>query len=399
MTHTRRITVLVVGVLTFAGVFAGAPSAEAQDAAWVHELHASLQAQARAIAASLRQLSRNDEDREWLRDAMRNTMRDVQLQVRGGRRADRRGGEEATEPFNRTARLGRPGTLDLENIAGNIVITGGGGDTVRIDAVKRVRGRDAAEARARLADLVIEVTERADRVEVRTEYPARRDFYGEVEFTVAVPSRAAVTVRTVSGDVRVTNVDGELRMQSVSGELVASDVKGLTRIRSVSGNVQVTKAEGADVTGGSLSGDVVLNGLKSKGIELQTVSGDLRLTDLEVDRATLRSVSGDIEYRGRFARNGRYELQSHSGDLRVVPRDAGFELDAGTFSGDVRSDFELKLQGTANQPAPQTGPQRGRAGRQLRGRGIGQRIRGQSDGGGAMLSLQSFSGDIVVARP
>src|SRR5262245_46858878 len=327
---------------------------------------------------------------------MRDVMRDAQLQVRGGRRGGVQRGEEATEPFSRTARLGRPGTFDLENIAGNIVITGGGGDTVRIDAVKRVRGRDAADARARLADLRIEVAERADTVEVRTEYPSRRDFYGEVEFTVAVPSRAAVTVRTVSGDVRVTNVDGELRMQSVSGTLVASDVKGLARIRSVSGNVEVTKAEGADVTGGSLSGDVTLTGVKTKGIELQTVSGDLRLTDVEVDRATLRSVTGDIEYRGRLARSGRYELQSHSGDLRVAPRDASFELDAGTFSGDIRSDFELKLQSTASTPPPRTGTQRARAGRPPRG--IGQRVRGQSDGGGAMLSLQSFSGDIVVAR-
>jgi hypothetical protein len=403
MTHTPRTSVVIAGLTIAAGLLAGGAPAEAQDRAWARELEASIRAQANAARDAARQLAWRANDRAWVRDMLRDfdlQLRGVSLQLRGGRRFDGRG-EEATEAFSRTARLGRNGTFDLQNIAGDIVITGGGGDAVRIDATKRVRARDAAEARSRLPELRIEVMERADRVEVRTEYPRRtRDFYGAVDFTVTVPSGAGVTVQSVSGNIRDTNVDGELRMQSVSGNLVTSDVKGLARVRSVSGNIEVSKAEGGDITGGTMSGDLVLTGLKSKGVELQSVSGDMRLSDVEVDRANVRSVTGDVDYRGRLARSGRYELQTHSGDLRVTPRDAGFELEAGTFSGDVRSDYELKLDGGNASAQPQrTGNLRGRAaGRVGRGRGIGQRLRGSSGSGGAMLVLQSFSGDIEITK-
>ena len=387
MRHTPRTTLVIAG-LAVATVWPAQARAQAHDRDWARELSASMRAQANAIREGVRRW--RSDDREWARDMLR----DLELQLRGGRRLNDRRGEEATEAFSRTARLGRSGTLDLRNIAGDVVITGGGGDQVRIDGTKRVRARDAAEARARLADLQIEVMERPDRVEVRTEYPRQRDFFGAVDFTVTVPSGASVTVQSVSGNIRVTNVDGELRMQSVSGNLTASEVKGLTRIRSVSGDVDISRAEGGEVTGGTMSGELVLAGLRGKGIELQSVSGDIRLSDVEVERASLRSVTGDIEYRGRLARAGRYELQSHSGDLRVMPRDAGFELDAGTFSGDVRSDYELKLQSTTG-PANQRAP-RGRGNRG--GRGLSQRLRGASGDGGPVLALQTFSGDIVVAR-
>ena len=41
---------------------------------------------------------------------------------------------EVVESFSKTVRLGRNGTLDLENFAGNIIITAGREDDVRIEA-------------------------------------------------------------------------------------------------------------------------------------------------------------------------------------------------------------------------------------------------------------------------
>ena len=89
---------------------------------------------------------------------------------RGGRAGDRGPqGPEVTENFSRTARLERNGTFDLQNIAGRIVVTGGGGNDVRIDAVKRVRGRDDDDARRLLQEIQIDVREQSNRIEVRTE--------------------------------------------------------------------------------------------------------------------------------------------------------------------------------------------------------------------------------------
>jgi DUF4097 and DUF4098 domain-containing protein YvlB len=109
------------------------------------------------------------------------------------------------------------------------------------------------------------------------------------------------------------------------------------------------------------------------------------LTDVEIDHATLRTVAGDIDYAGRLGRNGRYQFQSHSGDVRVTPADGrGFSLEASTFSGDVRSDYSLTLQG---------GP-----GNSLVSGGRNRSVRGTFGDAGASLMLQSFSGDIVVVK-
>ena len=295
-----------------------------------------------------------------------------------------RGGPEYTENFSRTVRIGRTGALDLQNVAGDISVTGGGGDDVRIEAVKRVRHPNEAEAKALLSEIEIEVADRGGRVEVRTEYPRRRNWSGGVDFTVSVPRDASVSLRSVSGTVKVTNINGELRAETVSGDIITMTAKKLRVAKTVSGDVEISESEADELSLGSVSGDVIVNRLKGNGFDAQSVSGDLRLTDVEIDHASIRSVSGDIDYSGRLARNGRYQFQSHSGDIRVTPADAkGFAIEASTFSGDVRSDYALTLQ---TSPGNSFTPGRNRS------------VRGSFGDAGATLTLQSFSGDIVIVK-
>ena len=289
------------------------------------------------------------------------------------------------ENFSRTVRIGRTGALDLQNVAGDISVTGGGGDDVRIEAVKRVaasqRGRGEGTA---LRGIEIEVADRGGRVEVRTEYPRRRNWSGGVDFTVSVPRDASVSLRSVSGTVKVTNINGELRAETVSGDIITMTAKKLRVAKTVSGDVEISESEADELSLGSVSGDVIVNRLKGNGFDAQSVSGDLRLTDVEIDHASIRSVSGDIDYSGRLARNGRYQFQSHSGDIRVTPADAkGFAIEASTFSGDVRSDYALTLQ---TSPGNSFTPGRNRS------------VRGSFGDAGATLTLQSFSGDIVIVK-
>jgi len=302
-----------------------------------------------------------------------------------GRRGGFARGPEYTENFSRTVKVGRAGALDLQNVAGDISVTGGGGDEVRIEAVKRVRHPNEAEGKTLLSEIQIEVADRGGRVEVRTEYPRRRNWSGGVDFTVSVPRDASVSLRSVSGTVKVTNVNGELRAETISGDIITMTTKKLRTAKTVSGDVEISEAESDELSLGSVSGDVTVTRLKGSGLDGQTVSGDLRLTDVEIDHASLRSVSGDIEYAGRFNRNGRYQFQSHSGDIRLTPADArGFAVEASTFSGDVRSDYALTLQ-----PSP---------GNSLASSGRNRSVRGSFGDASATLTLQSFSGDIVIVK-
>jgi len=148
--------------------------------------------------------------------------------------------------------------------------------------------------------------------------------------------------------------------------------------------MEIADAEGGDVQGGTVNGDIIVRNLKVRTLDLHSVSGDMRLADVETDRATMRSINGDIEYAGRLARTGRYEFNSNSGDIRVTPAsDTGFDIEANSFSGSVRSDYAVKINEGRGQGFQ---------------RGLNRMIRGSSGNGGAALILQSFSGDITILK-
>ena len=300
-------------------------------------------------------------------------------------RENARRGQEYTDKISKTLRLGKNGTFDLQNVSGDIVVTGGGGNDVRIDAVKRVRHPNESEARALLQAIDVRMEERNGNVEVRTDYP-RRNWSGGVDFTVAVPREANVILRTVSGDVRVSNLNGDFRAETISGDLRATAVKRIRQAKTISGDLDITDTDADDVTASTVSGTLLARGVKARSVDLQSISGDVRMTDVQSDRTYVKSISGSIDFSGQLARNGRYEFQSHSGDVRVAPIGSqGFSLEASTFSGDLRSDFPLTMQGNPPNRANLRGPNR-------------TPLRGTFGDGGAVISLQSFSGSITVVK-
>ena len=87
---------------------------------------------------------------------------------------------------------------------------------------------------------MIETYATGNRVEIRVEHSERRDGRGiNVEFNVKVPADALVDLRTVSGDIRVTNVKGEVRVQSVNGNLALEGTARLAAVKTVSGGITI----------------------------------------------------------------------------------------------------------------------------------------------------------------
>lgn len=294
-----------------------------------------------------------------------------------------RRGPEQTERVAKTFKVGPSGMLSLANVSGDIVIQAGGGDTISVEAIKRTRGSDSADQFARTQ---VEMMERAGRVEVRVAYTGQRN-HASVDFNVTAPAGTALAIRSVSGDVRITGIHGDVRAESVSGDVTAVDVRRAGLLKSVSGDIDVSavKHEG-ELRTESVSGDVVVRDAQVRGLAAETVSGELRLTDVTGDRVSAKSVSGGVDFSGPLAQGGRYELKSHSGDVRVaIANNAGFELEANSFSGNVRSDLPLTVGGPGREAV--------RAGGHGR-----QAMRGVHGDGSAFLSLGSFSGSIVVTR-
>ena len=204
-----------------------------------------------------------------------------------------------------------------------------------------------------------------------------------VEFAVVVPAGSTVDVKSVSGNLNVAGIKGIVAAETVSGNVTASALAGQASLKSVSGDVQVhASTVTGDVTVNSVSGDVTARTLRARGVSASTVSGDIALQDAACDRATVKSMSGNIEIAGPLNRSARYELKSHSGDVRVlVDGKTGFELEATTWSGALSS--ELKLAGATSGGDT----------------GMRQRtLQGVFGDGSARIEATSFSGNVIVGK-
>jgi DUF4097 and DUF4098 domain-containing protein YvlB len=313
------------------------------------------------------------------------TVTPVMRYQRGGER------EEQTERTTRVLKIGSSGELDVSNIAGDIVVSRGNGNEATVEIVKTARARTAEEAREMLRLVQVEADERNARGEIRTRYPtAPRMRAGRgnninvtVAFTITVPAGTRLTVKSVSGSVTITDIKGDISAESISGSVSLANAARISSAKAVSGDVSIadTNAEGS-LDAGSISGNVILKRVRGSRLNVGSVSGNITLEDVSSERIDAQSVSGNVEFSGPLAKNGRYDVKSHAGDVRLaIAGGTGFELDANSFSGSVRADTNLTLK-SSESPEDRRGRRRA--------------LRGTFGDGSAMLDISTFSGDIVI---
>jgi DUF4097 and DUF4098 domain-containing protein YvlB len=309
------------------------------------------------------------------------------------RYSEQRQGPEQIDKVTQTYKVGDNAALDLSHLAGDVRVTGGSGSEIRVEATKRVRHRDPEDGKRLLEALRVDINNFNGRIEVRTIYPRRGSFgnnvSASVDYVIAVPVGASVALKSISGDISVTNVKGEVRAETVSGDVNISATPNVSVAKTISGDVSARDI-GTQTTLvlSTVSGTVIGTGLRVRALEAGSVSGDVRLIGSEVERLEARSVSGNIEFDAPLTRGGRYEFTSHSGNVRILlSGNTGFELDADTFSGSVRSDVPVTLRAVGrNNQAP--GDRRG----------SNRAIRGSYGDASALLSVRSHSGSVVIAK-
>lgn len=310
------------------------------------------------------------------------------------RYSEARQGPEQIDKVSQTIKVGEGSGIDLNHLSGDIRVTAGSASEIKIDATKRVRHRDAGEAKRLLDALRVDINNFNGRVEVRTIYPRRGSFgnnvSASVDYVITVPPGATVALKSISGDISVTNVKGEVRAETVSGDVTITGTPNVALAKTISGDVTARDiGTQTSLILSTVSGTVIGTGLRVRALEAGTVSGDVRLVGSEIERLEARSLSGNIEFDAPLTKGGRYEFMSHSGNVRLVlSGNTGFELDADTFSGNVRSDLPVTLRQMGRQDEPRRGMQR-----------VSNRaVRGTYGDGSAYLQVRSHSGSVVITK-
>jgi DUF4097 and DUF4098 domain-containing protein YvlB len=269
------------------------------------------------------------------------------------------------EKLDETRDMAADGLVMVENLAGRVELS--------------VWNEAKIEIKGELGDDVekVEISATDNGIQIRVRNEPKGHNIDDTDLYLRVPLAASVEMETVSADIEINGSEGEsIVLDTVSGDV---DVQASTRrleIQSVSGEVEFNGST-ARSSVETVSGDISLSGVDNE-VEVSTVSGDVSLLAGNVGQGRFESVSGDLTLELAIVDRGRLVSESMSGDLDLrLPgaQQAGFSVQ--TYSGDIRSDFGEAVEIS---------------------KGPGSVLKYQEGNNGAMIRLESFSGDIHIRR-
>jgi DUF4097 and DUF4098 domain-containing protein YvlB len=265
------------------------------------------------------------------------------------------------ETYENTFQTGPHAALTLRNVRGNVTIVGWERPEVSIVAVKKMGSEWGAHES--FERTTIEMEQAGERVYVRTRYSNSSSIFGwigigrtppVVHYTVKAPATCDISVRTVNGNLRISDVIGTIYLRSVDGSM---------DIKRVSGQV-ITSGVSADIHASDVGGSVAVH----------TVSGGGSFLQSQLSSFAAKCVSGDMQIETTIDPNGSYEMKSVDGS------------------------FCLRLPATSRATAEMTGVS-GRASCALPCTVLQQergRWRAEINGGGPTISLKSVSGELRI---
>ena len=239
----------------------------------------------------------------------------------GGSRAEfatetaQRGDFKERDEINQTYQLAPGARVEVSSIRGRVEIANSDTTTAEVQIIRTAR------TRADLEYHKIEVEQTGNGLVVRgvQESEDRRHQNVQVNHQVILklPRRIDLSVSSISGPLKVGDVDGQTQVSSISGSAKIGNVGGELRVSSVSGSLDVGNV-GAEARVTSISGNARL-GQVNGSLEVTSVSGAMNasLVSLSPQGITIRSVSGSVEIAFKSEVNADFNAENISGDVHL----------------------------------------------------------------------------------
>jgi DUF4097 and DUF4098 domain-containing protein YvlB len=227
------------------------------------------------------------------------------------------------DEINQTYQLAPGARVEVSSIRGPVEIMNSDTATAQVQIIR------SARTRADLEHHKIEIQQTSDSLVVRGVQEPQdrggRNIQVDHHVILKLPRRIDVSVSSVSGSLKVGDVDGETQVKSISGSAHIGDVAGKLQVSSISGSLEVGNV-GADARVNSISGDVRI-GQVNGSFDVSSVSGGLNTTlvTLSPQGIHIKSVSGSIEIGFKSEVNADFTATGVSGhvsfDLPNVTRE------------------------------------------------------------------------------
>ncbi len=184
-----------------------------------------------------------------------------------------------------------------------------------------------------------------DRSDLEVEPPDRRVEFTEHGRTAEVRSRSGslhiccprgtdVSVGSISGQVRLEGEFGSVKVSAVSGHVEVDSAAGDVDVRAVSGHLSVETCGGrCQLT--TKSGHIRIGSVGGPA-RASTISGSVEIGTSGRGEVEVRTVSGKISVRVPHGKSPRVRLRSLSGRLRCdCPQGSDFDIKASSISGSL----------------------------------------------------------------
>lgn len=218
--------------------------------------------------------------------------------------------------------LAAGGRVSVDNINGDITITGGSGDTVEIKVFKK------AGTQEYLDGIEVVITSQNDHLRIETKHPDShsgwfnwgKDSSGSVTYTLQVPASANLdSIESVNGDIEISGVEGTVKAETVNGRIEVSGLRADARFDTVNGTI-----------------NAAFDRLDSgQSVDAETVNGRINL-ELPADasaRVRAETVNGGID-------GEDFGLKTNKGfvgrDLDGSIGDGGAKVSLDTVNGAIR---------------------------------------------------------------
>ena len=220
----------------------------------------------------------------------------------------------AAQDFQKSYRVSAGAQVKVGNISGDVIVTAYDGDSIIVNGIKKGRDRDLIE---------IEDRSGSNSVDVGVKYPKHCNCDASIRFEVQVPRSISFDdhFSSVSGDVKVTGITGQLHASAVSGDVRIKDVSGSVSASAVSGDVsvEIQRLEGSeDMKFSTVSGDVSVTLPQSldADVDMSSFSGSIK-TDFPVEVKSERFGSRNWA-RGKLGEGSRrLRMSTVSGDISL----------------------------------------------------------------------------------
>jgi DUF4097 and DUF4098 domain-containing protein YvlB len=284
-----------------------------------------------------------------------------------------------TRTIEKTFAVQPGGKLTAETQGGNITIKTDDANEVRIVATQVIDASTDEAANKLLEKLSLRMELQGNEVSAIASYerPVTK-MWGNtpvmVSYTITVPRQFNLQLHTSGGNVKVASVKGTVNARTSGGDLVFDRVDGELDGKTSGGNV--TLKEGTARAQVSTSGGNIQIDRAGGPVNASTSGGDIKIQSAtQVISAT--TSGGNISARLTEPLQQDAVLRTSGGNVTVVvPRTAGFALDAETSGGDVETTSLTLSNSKVNSSK--------------------SRITATVNAGGPKLSLRTSGGDIRV---